>query len=77
MSSAEEINAAVAARFVDEYWGKLNPDVVDELCADNIYQWYPLLGDANEGRDAVKKSIIGFRTVCQPFSRLGLDRSSC
>jgi len=63
MSTIEEKNKAVVAKFMDEYWSKLNPDVVDECCADDMYQHYPLQGEPAKGKDAVKATIIGFKTV--------------
>jgi steroid delta-isomerase-like uncharacterized protein len=46
-------NKAVVARWFDEYWGKGNAEIVDELGSDNIEFSYPLTGALN-GKEAVK-----------------------
>lgn len=46
-------NKAIVTRWFDEYWGKGNPAIVDELGADDLVFYYPLTGEL-EGREAVK-----------------------
>ena len=58
-SPTRETNKAIVARWWTEYWGELNPDIVDELAADDLRWYYPLAGKVR-GREAVKKRIIGY-----------------
>ena len=55
-----ESNKAIVSRWWTEYWGKLNPDIVDELAADDIRWYYPLAGDVH-GREEVKRRLIGYK----------------
>ena len=55
-------NTQVVDRWFTEYWGELNPDIVDELAADDILLKYPLGGESR-GREAVKTRIIGFKEM--------------
>lgn len=48
-----ERNKEIVARWFDEYWGKGNPAIVDELGADDLVFSYPLTGELS-GREAVK-----------------------
>jgi hypothetical protein len=63
MSSTEEQNKAVIAKYFDEYWGKLNPDIVDELCADDVFQSYPMQGNPRKGKEAVKQAMVEHKAV--------------
>lgn len=51
--------AAIVDRWFSEYWGNLNPAIVDELAAENVVVRYPL-GEASRGRRAVRDRIVGF-----------------
>ena len=55
-----ESNKAIVSRWWTEYWGELNPDIVDELAAENVRWYYPLAG-AVRGREDVKRRIIGYK----------------
>lgn len=57
-----ETNKTIVSRWFTEYWGELNPDVVDELAADDILLRYPLGGESR-GREEVKNRIIGFKEM--------------
>jgi predicted ester cyclase len=48
-----EDNKKIVTRWFDEYWGKGNPAVVDELGSDNLKFYYPLTGEL-AGKEAVK-----------------------
>lgn len=52
-----ERNKEIATRYFEEFWNKGNTVIVDELCASDVYVWFPLGGDFN-GREEVK-GIIG------------------
>jgi predicted ester cyclase len=52
-------NKEIVTRWFGEYWGKGNPDIVDELRADDLLFRYPMQGELHR-RDAVKKLIIDF-----------------
>jgi hypothetical protein len=64
--STQEKNKAVIARYFDQYWGKLNPNIVDELCADDFMISYPMHGP-KYGKEAAKKMLIDFKAVSQMF----------
>lgn len=55
-------NKELVTRWFTEYWGNLNPDIVDELAADDILLRYPLGGESR-GREEVKNRIIGFKEM--------------
>jgi len=46
-------NKEIAARWFDEYWGKGNAMIVEELAKDDIHFCYPLTG-ALDGKEAVR-----------------------
>jgi predicted ester cyclase len=54
--SKEQENKTIVTRWFTEYWGKGNPEIVDELGADNLVFSYPLHGELH-GREPVKKNI--------------------
>ena len=60
--SLQEKNKAIIAKYFDEYWGKLNPDIVDELCSDDFQQFYPMHGP-KEGKEAAKQMLTDFKAV--------------
>lgn len=55
-----ETNKEIVTHWWTEFWGKLNPDIVDQLAAEDIHWYYPLAGEVR-GREEVKKRIIGYR----------------
>lgn len=57
--STTETNKEIVTRWWTEFWGALNPDIVDELAAADIRWYYPLAGEVR-GREEVKKRIIGY-----------------
>jgi hypothetical protein len=63
MATVEERNKAVIAKYFTEYWGELNPDIVDEVCADNMIQSYPMHANPKKGKVAVKQAIVDFKAV--------------
>ena len=69
MATVEERNKAVIAKYFTQYWGELNPDIVDEVCADDVLQSYPMHANPKKGKDAVKQSIVDFKAVCLDISR--------
>lgn len=45
MPTYEELhNLQLVAKYFTEYWGKANPDVVDEVCHDDWTMSYPMHG---------------------------------
>ena len=58
----QDRNKAVVARYSEEFWGKCNTDIVDELCADEILSNYPMHGP-RRGKEAVKRMLAEFRDV--------------
>lgn len=58
----QEKNKRVVAKYSEEFWGKGNLDVVDELCADDMLSDYPMHGP-RQGKEAVKKMLAEFREV--------------
>lgn len=62
-------NKEVVTRWFTEYWGKGNPEIVDELGADDIVVSYPLHGELH-GREPVKKMLIDF---VEAFPDLSFD----
>jgi predicted ester cyclase len=59
-ASATETNKEIVTRWWSEFWGELNPNVVDELAADDIRWCYPLVGEVR-GCEEVKKRIGGYK----------------
>ena len=57
-----EQNKDLVSRWFSEFWGALNPAVVDELAAEDVRLYYPLGGESR-GREAVKNRILGFETL--------------
>lgn len=53
MSTPQEKNKAVVQKYFEEYWGKGNVDIVDEVCADNFVIDYPMHGP-RRGKEAAK-----------------------
>ena len=72
MATVEERNKEVIARYFTEYWGKLNPNIVDELCVDDVLQSYPMHANPKKGKAAVKQAMVDFKAVSaeSPFSPL-------
>lgn len=62
MSTPQEKNKAVVQKYFEEYWGKGNVDIVDEVCADNFVIDYPMHGP-RRGKEAAKKMLLEFREV--------------
>ncbi|KIW52923.1 hypothetical protein PV05_08531 [Exophiala xenobiotica] len=68
MATVEERNKEVIAKYFTEYWGKLNPDIVDEVCADEVFQSYPMHANPKKGKAAVKQAMVDFKAA---FPNLG------
>ncbi|KAH8816595.1 hypothetical protein F5884DRAFT_818607 [Xylogone sp. PMI_703] len=60
--SLQENNKAVVSKYFEEYWGKLNPNIVDELCADDFVIAYPMHGP-KYGKAAAKKMLVDFKAA--------------
>ncbi|EHK46160.1 uncharacterized protein TrAtP1_013280 [Trichoderma atroviride] len=65
MSSTEELtvqekNKQIVAKYSEEFWGKCNENIVDELCSDDFVSNYPMHG-RREGKAEVKKMLLEFR----------------
>ena len=60
--SAQEKNKEVIAKYFTEYWGKLNPGIVDELCSDDFMISYPMHGP-KYGKEAAKQMLVDFKAV--------------
>ncbi|KAI9038736.1 uncharacterized protein KD926_010471 [Aspergillus affinis] len=60
MSTLQEKNKAVVQKYFEEYWGKGNVAVVDEVCAHNFIIDYPMHGP-RRGKEAAKKMLLEFR----------------
>ncbi len=65
MPSLQDRNKDIITRYFTEYWGKGNPDIVDELCADDFLIHYPMHGPRN-GKEAAKKMLSEFVEVGPP-----------
>lgn len=55
-------NKEIVSRFSNEFWGKGNADIVDELCSDDFVSHYPMHG-RREGKAEVKKMLLEFKEV--------------
>ncbi|KAH8812774.1 hypothetical protein F5884DRAFT_832381 [Xylogone sp. PMI_703] len=53
-------NRRIVTRFYEEYWCRGNPDIVDELCADNFAINCPIYGRF-EGREAAKGLVAEYQ----------------
>jgi hypothetical protein len=62
MATLQEKNKAVVQKYFEEYWGKGNVNIVDEVCADNFVIDYPMHGP-RRGKEAAKKMLLEFREV--------------
>jgi hypothetical protein len=62
MATLQEKNKALIQKYFEEYWGKGNENVVDELCADNFVIDYPMHG-LHLGKEAAKKMMVDFKAV--------------
>lgn len=60
--SVPELNRQVITRYFQEFWTNGNPDIVDELCADNVTVFYPMHGRM-VGKDATKECLAKFKQV--------------
>jgi alkylhydroperoxidase family enzyme len=60
--SVQEKNKQIVARYSEEFWGKCNPDIVDELCSDDFLSNYPMHGP-RRGKEAAKQMLIEFKEV--------------
>jgi hypothetical protein len=60
--SVQDMNKEVIAKYFSEYWGKLNPDIVDELCSDDFMISYPMHGP-KYGKEAAKQMLVDFKAV--------------
>lgn len=58
----QERNKQIVARYSEEFWGKCNPDIVDELCSDHFVSNYPMHG-RREGKEEAKKMLLEFKEV--------------
>lgn len=58
----ESRNLEVVSKYFEQYWGKANPDIVDELCADDFVINYPMHGPRFGKKDA-KKMLSEFKAV--------------
>ncbi|KIM99093.1 hypothetical protein OIDMADRAFT_127002 [Oidiodendron maius Zn] len=56
----QERNKQIVARYSEEFWGKCNPDIVDELCSDDFVSNYPMHG-RREGKEEAKKMLPEFK----------------
>lgn len=65
MATVQEKNKAVVQKYFEEYWGKGNVSVVDELCADEFVIDYPMHGP-RRGKKAAKQMLLEFREVRSP-----------
>lgn len=56
-------------KYFEEYRGKGNVDVVDEVCADNFVIDYPM-HRPRRGKEAAKKMLLELREVREQDERL-------
>ena len=63
MATLEERNKEVITKYFTEYWAKQNPDIVDEVCADNVIQFYPMHANPKRGKASLKQNILEFKAV--------------
>lgn len=62
---AEE-NIATARRVIEEAFGQGNLDVLDEVCADNMVDHDPIMGD--QDKEAIKQTIASYREAFPDLS---------
>ena len=58
----QEKNKQIVAKYSLEFWGKGNPDIVDELCSDDFVSHYPMHG-RRSGKSAIKQMLVEFKEV--------------
>jgi hypothetical protein len=54
--TVQERNKQIVARYSEEFWGKCNENIVDELCSDDFVSNYPMHG-RREGKAEVKRKL--------------------
>jgi steroid delta-isomerase-like uncharacterized protein len=64
-----EENKAIVIRWFTEYWAKGNPEIVDELGAEDLVFSYPMHGELH-GREPVKQMLTD---LVEAFPDLGFD----
>ncbi len=64
-----EENKAIVTRWFTEYWAKGNPEIVDELGAEDLVFSYPMHGELR-GREPVKKMLTD---LVEAFPDLSFD----
>ena len=62
--SQQERNRRIVARYWQEFWTTANPEIVDELCSQDVVNFYPMHGRL-DGRTAVKDMLRSFKMVRQ------------
>ncbi|KAH8804459.1 hypothetical protein F5884DRAFT_883926 [Xylogone sp. PMI_703] len=67
MTTLEKKNKGIVAKYFEEYWGKGNVDVVDELCDDGFVIDYPMHGPRH-GKEAAKRMLTEFREAFPDIS---------
>ncbi|KAE8412667.1 hypothetical protein BDV36DRAFT_287665 [Aspergillus pseudocaelatus] len=67
MATVPAQNKAVVQKYFEEYWGKGNTNIVDELCDDHFVIDYPMHGP-RRGKEAAKKMLIEFRQAFPDIS---------
>ncbi|KAH0525619.1 hypothetical protein TsFJ059_007966 [Trichoderma semiorbis] len=65
--SVPELNRQVITRYFQEFWTNGNPDIVDELCADNVTVFYPMHGRM-VGKAATKECLAKFKQAFPDIS---------
>lgn len=60
--TVQERNKQIVARYSEEFWGKCNENIVDELCSDDFVSNYPMHG-RRQGKSEVKKMLLEFKEV--------------
>ncbi|KAH0367789.1 hypothetical protein KCU65_g4413, partial [Aureobasidium melanogenum] len=63
----ETENLNIVAKYFEEYWGKGNANIVDELCAEDFVINYPMHGP-RYGKQAAKTMLIEFKAAFPDIS---------
>lgn len=60
--SEQDNNRKIIARYWQEFWTNTNPEIVDELCSEDVVNCYPMHGRL-EGKAAIKDMLASFKLV--------------
>ncbi|UKZ53178.1 hypothetical protein TrVGV298_006970 [Trichoderma virens] len=68
----ESKNLQIVAQYFTEYWGKANPNIVDDLCADDFTMNYPMHG-IRHGKSSTKNMLTDLKRTGEEGALMALQ----